>query len=282
MISIASGSVTIQTSAQSVPSTPGWMGEITLMAHHLQHQGVLAAIEEQVRFARRRFGRYEVIDFVAVLFGYAVSGEGTLEAFYERLHPFAAAFMALFGRDRLPARSTLSRFLTALTSEPVEALRTLFLEDLLGRQQDFEQQPCGLTDRVGNLWKVFDIDGTREAARQRALPQTPEQPVPQRRLQDLCAAGYTGRKRGEIVRTRTTVLQAHSYPWLGLIAQPRQWGVPQGVAPSGGGNPVLPASAPVSRRARPPAAGWSVWDRSRPDRSARFRVRDAWQRLSGP
>ncbi len=38
MVSIASGSVTIQTSAQSVPSTPGWMGEITLMAHHLQRK----------------------------------------------------------------------------------------------------------------------------------------------------------------------------------------------------------------------------------------------------
>jgi hypothetical protein len=65
---------------------------------------------------------------------------------------------------------------------------------------------------------VFDIDGTREAARQRALPQTPGQPVPQRRLRDLCAPGYTGRKRGEIVRTRTTVLQAHSYQWLGTFA----------------------------------------------------------------
>jgi len=67
---------------------------------------------------------------------------------------------------------------------------------------------------------VFDIDGTREAARQRALPQTPELPVPQRRLQDLCAAGYTGRKRGEIVRTRTTILQAHSYQWLGTFGHP--------------------------------------------------------------
>ncbi len=182
--------------------------------------GVLAKISERVRFARRRFGRYEVIDFVAVLFGYAVSGERTLEAFYERLHPFAAAFMALFGRDRLPARSTLSRFLTALTSEPVEALRTLFLEDLLGRQPDFEQQPCGLTDRAGNLWKVFDIDGTREAARQRALPKGPELPLPQRRLDEVCAPGYTGRKRGEIVRSRTTVLQAHSSQWLGTFGNP--------------------------------------------------------------
>jgi hypothetical protein len=31
MISIASGPVTIQTSAQSVPSPPGWMGEVTLI-----------------------------------------------------------------------------------------------------------------------------------------------------------------------------------------------------------------------------------------------------------
>jgi hypothetical protein len=80
---------------------------------------------EQVRFARRRFGRYEVIDFVAVLFGYAISGERTLEAFYERLRPWASVFMALFGRERLPARSTLSRFLAALSPEPIEALRTL-------------------------------------------------------------------------------------------------------------------------------------------------------------
>ncbi|SRR6266699_5491348 len=85
MISIASSPVTIQTSAQSVPSTPGWMGEVTLIAHHLRKLGVLSAMAEQVRFARRRFGRYEVLDFVAVLLGYAISGERTLEAFYERL-----------------------------------------------------------------------------------------------------------------------------------------------------------------------------------------------------
>jgi len=71
MTSIADSAVTIQTSSQSVPSTPAWLGEVTLIAHHLHRQGVFAAIEEQVRFARRRFGHYEVIDFVAVLLGYA-------------------------------------------------------------------------------------------------------------------------------------------------------------------------------------------------------------------
>jgi len=68
---------------------------------------------------------------------------------------------------------------------------------------------------VGNTWMVFDIDGTREAARQRALPQTDELPPPFRRLDDVCAPGYRGRKRGEVVRTRTTVSQAHRYQWLG-------------------------------------------------------------------
>ena len=220
MNSIIDSTVIIQTSSHSVPSTPCWFGEVAVIAHYLRRLGVLEAICEQVRFARRRFGHYEVIDFLAVLVGYAVSGEHTLEAFYEHLHPFAAAFMALFGRDRLPARSTLSRFLAALTPEPVEALRTLFLEDLLSRQVVKEEQPGGLWDRAGTHWLVFDVDGTREAARQRALPQTPDRPAPHRRLRELCAPGYTGRKRGEVVRTRTTVLQMHTHQWLGTFANP--------------------------------------------------------------
>src|SRR2546423_148813 len=220
MTTIAYSSVNIQTSTQSVPSIPDWFGEITLIVSHLQHQGVLTDISEQVRFARRRFGRYEVIDFLAVLFGYAISGERTLEGFYERLQPWESAFMALFGRDRKPSRATLSRFLAALDQTAVEALRTLFLEDLLARSLEKEEQTGGLTDRTGTQWLVFDVDGTREAARQRALPQTPDRPAAQRRLRPLCAPGYTGRKRGEVVRTRTTVLQAHTSQWLGTFGNP--------------------------------------------------------------
>src|SRR5207237_6625066 len=129
MISIADGSVHIQTSSESVPSTPSWFGEVVLMATHLGQHNVLAKISERVRFARRRFGHYEVIDFLAVLFGYAISGERTLEAFYERLQPFAEPFMALFNREQLPSRSALSRFLASFTPAAVEALRVLFLED---------------------------------------------------------------------------------------------------------------------------------------------------------
>ena len=38
-------SVVIQTSSQSVPSTPSWFGEVTVIAHYLGHLGVLSSIE---------------------------------------------------------------------------------------------------------------------------------------------------------------------------------------------------------------------------------------------
>src|SRR5712691_1035148 len=209
-------SVVIEAEASPVPSVPAWFGEVALVAHTLTCQGGLSKISDEVRFTRKRFGTFEVIDFVVVLIGYAISGEPTLAAYYERLQPFATPFMALFGRERLPHRSTLSRFLAALDQASVEALRSVFLQDALARPGPVEGVG-GLWDQQGQRWVVFDLDGTRQAARQRALPQSPDLPPPQRRLQAVCAPGYTGRKRGEVVRTRTTLLQAHTHQWLGTF-----------------------------------------------------------------
>jgi len=66
MSSIADGSVRIQTSSEAVPATPSWFGEVVLLTAHLRKHGIFTKINEQVRFARRRFGRYDVIDFLAV------------------------------------------------------------------------------------------------------------------------------------------------------------------------------------------------------------------------
>jgi hypothetical protein len=68
---MTSKSVEIQTSPQSVPSTPSWLGEVTIVAHYLTHLGLLEKMAERVRFVRRRFDTYDVIDFIAVLIGYA-------------------------------------------------------------------------------------------------------------------------------------------------------------------------------------------------------------------
>ena len=217
MTSMTHPSVEIQTSPLAVPALPHWFGEVSLVAQYLTHLGVLEALSQRVRLARGRMGTYDVIDFVAVLLGYALSGERTLQAFYERILPFAAPFMALFGREQLPHRSSLSRFLASLDQSTVEALRTLFLEDLVARELGGGQQR-GLWDRCGEQWHVFDVDGTRAVARQRALPHSPDLPTPKRRLEQVCAPGYCGHKRGEVVRTRTVVQEASTHRLLGTFS----------------------------------------------------------------
>ena len=69
MTSIADNSVKIQTTSESNLSTPCWFGEVVVMSSYLRKQSILSKISELVRFARRRFGRYDVIDFLAVLAG---------------------------------------------------------------------------------------------------------------------------------------------------------------------------------------------------------------------
>lgn len=195
------------------------MEEVAAVAHMLTQTGIISAVQEQVQFARARFGRYDTIDFVIVLLSYALSGEPTLKAFYDRLAPFRDDVAALFHRHHLPSRSALSRFLAALNEEAVEALRGQFLSDLLERATPFSS-PGGLWDRCGQQYVVVDVDETRQAARQRALPHLPTLPEPQRRLAQVAVPGYTGRKRGEAVRTRTTILQAHTHQWLGTFGGP--------------------------------------------------------------
>ncbi len=249
--------VTVQTTPLSQPSTPGWMGEVAAFAQILNQTSMLTAIAERARFARARMGTYELIDFVAVLIGYALSGEPTLRAFYDRLIPFANVFMALFGRSGLPSRSALSRYLSALDQASVESLRTLFQEDLLARTSFAD--PGGIKDRCEQCWLVADVDGTRKVARQRALPQHESLPAPHRRFEQVCAKGYQGRKRGEVVRTRTVVLQAHTHQDLGNLWRGRQWRLPRRAPACYPGSPQLcQAGSDLAGKRRDPP-GWLVW-----------------------
>lgn len=206
--------VDIQPSVTERPTVPPWFAEVVILARHLTHQGLIEALCQRVHLARGRLGRYEIIDFIALLVGYAISGEPTLEAFFARLAPFAAAFMALFGRSRLPHRATLSRFLAAMDRPCLEALRHLFEQDICAR----EWVVGGLWDRQGQQRVLFDVDGTRQVARQRTLPQGEDLPPAQRRFEAVCAKGYCGRKRGEVVRTRTVICQAHTQQWIGTFS----------------------------------------------------------------
>src|SRR3989440_2263208 len=209
--------IEVQTSPEDRPSVPEWFAEVVIIARHLTTTGLLDAFAHQVRLVRGRFGTYEPIDFLALLLGYAISGERTLAEFFERLAPFEAAFMALFGRRCLPHRSSLSRFLADVDRPCLEVFRTLFEQHSFADGWTSEGIG-GIFDRQGHRYIVFDVDATRQAARQRALPCDPALPPARRRLDAVCAPGYRGRKRGEVVRTRTTALQMHTRQWVATYA----------------------------------------------------------------
>src|SRR5262249_34016725 len=211
--------IEIRTFPDQAPSLPPWFAEVVILARHFTRQGHLDAISQQVRLARGRAGSFDVIDFVALLLGFALSGEPTIQAFVDRLAPFAQPFMALFGRNQLPHRATLSRFLAAVDTSCRDALRQVFLTDLT-QHGCADELVGGFLDRQGHRLLVFDVDGTRQAARQRALATSSDLPIAQRRMDAVCAPGYTGRQRGEVVRTRTTILQAHTQEWLGSFSNP--------------------------------------------------------------
>jgi len=231
MTSIAYSPISIQTAEHSSPLPPPWFGEVVLMVGHLRKPGVLNAITQQVRFARRRFGRYEVIDFVAVLFGYAISGEGTLEAFYQAVQPWEEPFMALFDREKLPSRSALSRFLASVSFEAIEALRSLFLADLLARPLDKERHTGQLVDRAGNAHVVFDLDGTLASRsttrcatdRRTACTTAPLQP-------GLCSGLHRAQARGGRAYPHRC-LSGSQLPVARQFRQPRQWTLPGGTPP---------------------------------------------------
>ncbi len=149
-------------------------------------------------------------------------------------------------RERLPARSTLSRFLMALTQAPVEALRCLVLDALLSRPLSKEGPPGSLVDREGAARIVFDLDGTRAAASPRALPQTEELP-PGPSIGEMASVPpfSTGRKRGEIVRTRTVISQSHRSQWLGSFGNPGNGHNPRATAPGPAGSRSLPGCPPA-------------------------------------
>ncbi len=69
--SMTHASVHIQIAPKSAPTTPCWFGEVAIVAQLLKMYGLIDLIETKVRFARARFDHYDLIDFVAVLIGYA-------------------------------------------------------------------------------------------------------------------------------------------------------------------------------------------------------------------
>jgi hypothetical protein len=181
--------------------------------------GFLPRLRMALRVPRGRAGLFIGLDFVLMLLLYAVSAESSIQDFRRAADSVSTVLAGLWQRALMPSRYALSRFLKILPPQCVAAVEALFFQALLdhGLRGDLLG---GIRDRDGQLTLCFDCDGTRGVARLRALVSGPQWPAPLRRLLSLCQPGYTGRKRGEVVRTRSALMQAHTQEWLGTWAAP--------------------------------------------------------------
>lgn len=213
------GLLEVTTTEQANLAIPNWLAEALLVGQYWNQSGLLKQLQQQVRVSRGRMGQYEVCDFVLLLLAYAVSGAETLKLFFEQLESVKPVLRSVWKREKCPVAATLSRFLADVDESAVEQLRRLFEMDLL--DHPMQMNPAmGLSDRTGKRWVVFDVDGTVKATRHRALVTAPTHPQLKRRSENACAPGYGGRKRGDHVRTRSTIACAHTHEWLGTFAAP--------------------------------------------------------------
>jgi hypothetical protein len=220
----ASSTVIVASSPVQARQPEPWFAEAIVL---LRASGSLRrALTQQVRVERGRMGLFETVDFGLALVLHVIRGEravsDTYEALFEdeathdaprALRPSMKLLPALWERQTLPSRSALSRWLDDVTDEATAALRDAFAAAL---HRDGLTGPSmgGCLDRRGDRHVLFDADGTAQTARQRALVEDAARPKPRRR-RPLMAKGHAGRKRGEIVRTRLVVQQAHTQQWLG-------------------------------------------------------------------
>src|SRR6266568_5940261 len=162
--------IEVQTSPEARPSVPPWFAEVVMIAHDLTTKGQLEAFAQQVRLVRGRFGRYEPIDFLAVLVGYAISGERTLSDFFERVAPFETAFMALFGRRCLPHRSSLSRAplrcRSSLSRSVPHALPAAYLRAMPGPRKPLA---ASSTERRAATWSLTSTRPVKQPGNARCL-----------------------------------------------------------------------------------------------------------------
>ena len=125
--------------------------------------------------------------------------------------------------------------------------------------------PCLVLHRVdcGTDWEIigsWSISmGPAQVARQRALPQTEELPAPHRRFDRVCAKGYFGRKRGQVGRTRTTVLQPYTHQWLGTFSGPGNGKDPRRITTGSPSHHGVCGGVCTSTLAHHCESGWIVW-----------------------
>ncbi len=209
-------SALVSASVLSDKSPPSWLAAAIIELKLWKTRGLLSQLQEipWLRPAKR----YVLCDLVLVLLACAVSGISSLREFYREMWPWQDSLAAIWGRKCLPSRSRIVEMPYFVTQEHLDALQTLFLNDAANHWP--QHSLGGLRTHQGECRLIFDLDPTRMTVLERGLGETEERPGGQRRAREATAPGYTGRKRGDRVRTRTVVHSPHSGMWVLTFGHP--------------------------------------------------------------
>ncbi len=210
---MACGSIDVTYGAEDLTRLPDAMAEGAALLLGLRQRGVLDNVGERLRI--RRQGGFCGLDvFVALWLYYASDRSSGFKGFWQRCAQHHAAQLgAVAGRDRLMSPSSVSRALDAVEVDLLRPVADTLLHTVANVDTVLRHPAVQSYDALGEGWHVFDVDPTVSALRHRALPQSDDLPDPVRRSKDLGAPGYKGRKRGDIVLRRATVMHAGAAVW---------------------------------------------------------------------
>ncbi|MBA2321083.1 MAG: hypothetical protein H0V89_08005 [Deltaproteobacteria bacterium] len=197
---------------------PARLTEAALLLDTLNAAGTVDAIA--LRCLIRREGGYCGADVVLFLLAYFACGANTgLKRFYQSALPWWSRLAAMGGRVQMPSPPAMSRALSSVQSDEMQAFHRWFLTEALDLGPLLTHPVVQHRDAKGRPWHVFHFDPTSPALRQRALPAREGLPDGQRRAAPLCKAGKSGRKRGEVLFTRSVLQHAGSGLWLDMCVE---------------------------------------------------------------
>jgi hypothetical protein len=197
---------------------PDRVSEGAALVLDLGRRGVLEEVGRRIRI--RREGGYCGFDVGLFLLLYFTGETRTgIRKFWDVIRPHSRRLAALADRKRIPSPASMSRALDAAEPELVRPAAEWLLSLGAGIDAVLRHPSVQTYDSRGNGWHVFDFDPTVSVARQRALPEGEDLPAARRRSSAM-AAGYGGRKRGDVQFRRGTLQHAGSSAWLQVMLGP--------------------------------------------------------------
>ena len=218
-IMIRTNRVVTQAKKQATNRLPDALTEGAILIESLEGRGRIREIAD--RLCVRREGGYHGVDIVVFLILlFAARLRVSIKELGEVTHVHRRELAALGARKMLPSPPSVSRLLASVEDDALGEFGPWLLLEGANAAECLKQPAVMMRDCLGQAWHVFDFDPTVTVLRQRALPEGDDLPAPRRRSHEA-EAGYTGRKRGDVQLSRSTLQHAGSGLWLGIWTQVR-------------------------------------------------------------